>query len=330
MVMIIFLTCINFGRVILPVRVIKVIPPSENSPRSRSRSPLKSASPNSPTKLSSPQQSLSSKSKLPSPPGLHPTQRNSVGSPINKIGSPSKFSSSLCSPPASPTKMNSNSHVVVTVAPPHLPHSPLKSPVRLPVISKVMKSPPPLLPINHIRDSSSASSSLHCSEDPLAVLSRSASGENVKTPSKSQLLNGVSDSAHKTGQDDSALSGGKGSEAKFRTPKTPSLPLSPEIDMDPNDYRYLVEEIKCPENKVVVKPSQIARGRGVLTPKKVKIFLRNALHRSSEKHPFTVKVTSLPFAESIIVNVMQFMVQCFSISLLRVGISLHCAIFHSC
>jgi hypothetical protein len=82
----------------------------------------------------------------------------------------------------------------------------------------------------------------------------------------------------------------KGSDGKFRTPKTPTAPLSPEIDLDPNDYRYMVEDINDPENKIVVKPSQITRGRGVLTPKKVKIFLRNALHRISEKHPFTVKV----------------------------------------
>lgn len=82
----------------------------------------------------------------------------------------------------------------------------------------------------------------------------------------------------------------KNSETKFRTPKTPLAPLSSDIDLDPNDYRYMVEEIKNPELRLVVKPSQITRGRGVLTPKKVKIFLRNALHRISEKHPFTVKV----------------------------------------
>ena len=261
--------------------VVKVIPPSENSPRSRSRSPLKS--PNSPTRLLPSSQSLPIKCKHPSPPGLY---SNSVGSPARN-GTPLNFRS----PPASPTKMNSNSHVIVTASP-RLPQSPTRSPLRLPVISKVMKSPPPLLPINHVKDSSS---SLKCTEDPLAIVSRMAPSENVKSPVSvpQHQHNGLQDSGHKTGTGGSPVntsSGGKASDGKFRTPKTPSFSLSPEIDLDPNDYRYMVEEVSSPENKLVVKPSQITRGKGVLTPKKVKIFLRNALHRISEKHPFTVKV----------------------------------------
>ena len=266
-----------------------MIPPSEHSPRSRSRSPLKSASPNSPTKLQP--LSLLAKSKHTSPPDLCPILNSVVGamSPT-RIMSPSK---SILSPPpqvSSPMKINSNSHVtIVTISSPPHPQSPLKSPHKLPVISKVAKSPPPLLPLNHIKDSAS----LHHSEDPLTTLTKSASsGEHVSPPQQ----NGLPESSHKSNMGENSVAaasggtGSKGSDGKFRTPKTPSAPLTPEIDLDPNDYRYMVEDISSPENKMVVKPSQITRGRGVLTPKKVKIFLRNALHRVSEKHPFTVKV----------------------------------------
>lgn len=287
-----------FCRVITPVRVVKVIPPSEHSPRSRSRSPLKS--PSSPTKvqssLSTSPQSMLAKLKHPSPPGLCPVRNsNSVnsGSPTRSM-SPLKMIPSPRSPPLqvlSPTKINSNSYVSMAAISPLHPQSPLKSPHKLPVITKIAKSPPPLLPLNHVKDSSS--SSLCCSEDPLAALSKSEASSSAQPPQQ----NGLPESSHKTSTSDSlgaTAPGGsavKGSDGKFRTPKTPTAPLSPEIDLDPNDYRYMVEDISDPENKMVVKPSQITRGRGVLTPKKVKIFLRNALHRISEKHPFTVKVT---------------------------------------
>ena len=213
-----------------------------------------------------------------------------AGSPTRGT-SPTKLLSPR-SPPASPTKTNSNSHVVVSVSP-CLPASPLKSPLRLPVISKGLKSPPPLLPLNHIRDS--PTSSLQCSEDPLTVIGKDAPSENVQTDAvKQQQLNGLSESSIKSDAGNTPVATAtvseKGSAGKFRTPKTPLAPLSPDVDLDPNDYRYMVEEVNHPELRVVVKPSQITRGRGVLTPKKVKIFLRNALHRISEKHPFTVKV----------------------------------------
>lgn len=290
---------LRFCRVITPVRVVKVIPPSEHSPRPRSRSPLKSTSPNSPTKLqsSSSPQSLLAKLKHPSPPGLCPVQNSNTvnsGSPTRST-SPLKTIPSPRSPPLqvlSPTKMNSNSHMSMVAMSSLHPQSPLKSPHKLPVIAKIAKSPPPLLPLNHVKDSSS---SLCCAEDPLAALSKSNSSSSEHIPQPQQ--NGLPESSHKSSIGDSsgatAPPGGsasKGSDGKFRTPKTPTAPLSPEIDLDPNDYRYMVEDISNPENKMVVKPSQITRGRGVLTPKKVKIFLRNALHRISEKHPFTVKV----------------------------------------
>lgn len=285
-----------FCRVITPVRVVKVIPPSEHSPRSRSRSPHKSISPNSPTKLqSSSPQSLLAKLKHPSPPGLCPVQNSNAvnaGSPVRST-SPLKTIPSPHSPPLqvlSPTKINSNSHATIVAISPLHPQSPLKSPHKLPVIAKVAKSPPPLLPLNHVKDTTS---SLCCSEDPLTASSKSiTSTEHVSKPQQ----NGLPESSHKSTMDGSTGaaapegSGSKGSDGKFRTPKTPTAPLSPEIDLDPNDYRYMVEDINNPESKIVVKPSQITRGRGVLTPKKVKIFLRNALHRISEKHPFTVKV----------------------------------------
>ena len=300
----IYLFIYLFCRIITPVRVVKVIPPSEHSPRSRSRSPLKSTSPNSPTKLQSlspSPQSLQAKSKHPSPPGLVPVQNSNTQLNSNS-GSPTRSTSPLKmipSPPLqvlSPTKMNSNSHLSMVATCMH-PQSPSKSPHKLPVIAKIAKSPPPLLPLNHVKDSAASSSSLCCSEDPLTALNKSESslaGVHASQPQQ----NGLPESSHKLSKGESSGataahvggSAGKGSDGKFRTPKTPTAPLSPEIDLDPNDYRYMVEDINNPETKLVVKPSQIMRGRGVLTPKKVKIFLRNALHRISEKHPFTVKV----------------------------------------
>ena len=284
-----------FCRVITPVRVVKVIPPSEHSPRSRGRSPLKS--PSSPTKVQSSStspQSLLTKLKH-SPPSLCPVRNsNSINS-----GSPTRSTSPLKTIPAphspplqvlSPTKINSNYYASMVATSPLHPQSPLKSPHKLPVITKISKSPPPLLPLAHVKDSSSTSSSLCCSEDPLAALSKSEASSSAPPPQQ----NGLPESGHNASTSDNlgAAVPVKGSDGKFRTPKTPSAPLSPEIDLDPNDYRYMVEDISDPENKMVVKPSQITRGRGVLTPKKVKIFLRNALHRISEKHPFTVKVTT--------------------------------------
>lgn len=294
-----------FCRVITPVRVIKVIPPSEHSPRSRSRSPLKPTSPNSSPKLPSPQ----SKSKHPSPPQLYLAIHNSnssAGSPTRCL-SPTKLLSPRSPPPASPVKINSNSHVVLCVSPHHTA-SPLKSPLRLPVISKVPKSPPPLLPINHVKDSSSASS-LHCLEDPLITLGKSSPSENF------QQVNGLPESSRKPSASNASVAtvhhaSEKGSEAKFRTPKTPLAPLSSEIDLDPNDYRYMVEEIKNPDVRLVVKPSQITRGKGVLTPKKLKIFLRNALHRISEKHPFTVKVNNVCLQCTCVIQLLIIILLC--------------------
>ena len=269
------------------MRVVKVIPPSEHSPRSRSRSPLKPTSPNSSPKLPSPQ----SKSKHPSPPQFYLAMQTSNSSAVSptRCLSPTKLLSPRSPPPASPVKVNSNSHVVLCVSPHHTA-SPLKSPLRLPVIAKVPKSPPPLLPLNHVKDSSSASS-LRCLEDPLITLGKNSPSENF------QQVNGLPESSRKPSASNASVAivhaSEKGSEAKFRTPKTPVAPLSSEIDLDPNDYRYMVEEVKNPDVRLVVKPSQITRGKGVLTPKKLKIFLRNALHRISEKHPFTVKVNNV-------------------------------------
>lgn len=280
--------CCFVCRVITPVRVVKVIPPSEVSPRAHSRSPLKSPSPSSPTKQQS-SQSLLSKSKHTSPPGLYPLHSATI--PAGSTSPPKLVSSHSHSPPvhhlSSPTKVNSNSHIAGPLpSSPHHPQSPLKSPHRLPVISKMAKSPPPLLPLNHVKGSP-----VHLSEDPLTVKSKATSNEH---PSQHKQ-NGLPESSHKASSAGETLvaatpGSGKNSDVKFRTPKTPSTPLSSEIELDPNDYRYIVEYVGSPDNKVMVKPSQIVRGRGVLTPKKMKIFLRNALHRISEKHPFTVKV----------------------------------------
>lgn len=184
-------------------------------------------------------------------------------------------------------KINSNSHTVTGTA---SPHHPVKSPVRVSVISKVLKSPPPLLPINNIKDSALSSSTLNYSEDPLAIMSKNSPSKSLTAQHQQ---NGLPESSHKASNASSSGSGKESSDVKFRTPKPPSAPLTPEIELDPNDYRYMVEEVNNPDSKVLVKPSQITREKGVLVPKKVKIFLRNALHRVSEKHPFTVKVHAI-------------------------------------
>lgn len=87
-----------------------------------------------------------------------------------------------------------------------------------------------------------------------------------------------------------AVTGAK--EVKTKAPQTIKSPLSPEINFDPSQYKYIVEYVSNPaEPKLTVRAVTLSRPKGVLTPKKLKLFLRNATYRSSDKHPFAVKVS---------------------------------------
>ncbi len=89
---------------------------------------------------------------------------------------------------------------------------------------------------------------------------------------------------HKNGENPKVLS-----ESNKKS-KTPKLPLSPETGLNPALYKYVVQYVQDSETRQTVKASLLSRSKGVLTPKKLKLFLRNATFRVSEKHPFMVKV----------------------------------------
>lgn len=76
---------------------------------------------------------------------------------------------------------------------------------------------------------------------------------------------------------------------KARTPSTPKTLLCPEVSLDPTSYQYVVEYVGGSE-KMTVKPTVLSRPKGVLSPKKLKMFLKNATFRESDRHPLTVKV----------------------------------------
>lgn len=78
-------------------------------------------------------------------------------------------------------------------------------------------------------------------------------------------------------------------ETKARTPGTPKTLLCPEVNFDPANYQYVVEYVGGSE-KMKVKASILSRPKGVLSPKKLKMFLKNATFRESDRHPLTVKV----------------------------------------
>lgn len=42
-----------------------------------------------------------------------------------------------------------------------------------------------------------------------------------------------------------------------RTPRTPATPLTPAINLNPPDYRYVIELLKKPETKLQVGPKNL-------------------------------------------------------------------------
>lgn len=75
-----------------------------------------------------------------------------------------------------------------------------------------------------------------------------------------------------------------------KPPRTPLTPLSSELSLKPEDYRYIVTEIESSDKLKDVKGGELYRAKGIFTTNKLKILLRIALGRKSEKHPFIVKV----------------------------------------
>ncbi len=78
-----------------------------------------------------------------------------------------------------------------------------------------------------------------------------------------------------------------------KTPRTPSTPLTPEISLNADDYRYVVKNEANPEIIRELKAAELSRPKGLFTSAKLKLLLRSVLVRKSDKHPFTVKVSSL-------------------------------------
>lgn len=85
------------------------------------------------------------------------------------------------------------------------------------------------------------------------------------------------------------------SDARLKSPQIPKVPISPHARFEPSHYRYMVEEVQNQDEKHTLKPSLLSRPKGVFTPKKLRVFLRNSTYRTSEKQPFIVKVTSSVF-----------------------------------
>ncbi len=77
-----------------------------------------------------------------------------------------------------------------------------------------------------------------------------------------------------------------------KTPRTPLIPLTPEILLNADDYRYVVKDEANPEKIREVEAAELSRPKGLFTSAKLKLLLRSVLVRKSDKHPFTVKVSS--------------------------------------
>ena len=152
------------------------------------------------------------------------------------------------------------------IAPPTSPHTKgSDSPIRVSVIT----TPPTKLASTSPQPPSSCSSSTGLiPEDPLKGLTNGLSPISAKpTPN--------------------CISAVK--ETKAKTPSTPKTLLCPEVNLDPANYQYVVEYVGGSE-KMMVKGNVLSRPKGVLSPKKLKMFLKNATFRLSDRHPLTVKV----------------------------------------
>ena len=68
-------------------------------------------------------------------------------------------------------------------------------------------------------------------------------------------------------------------------------PVSTSTKLEPTQYEYVVEDegVVNPEQKTV-KASSLSRPKGLATPKKLRLFMRNSTYRSNEKQIFVVKV----------------------------------------
>lgn len=148
------------------------------------------------------------------------------------------------------------------------------SPVRVSVITT---PPSNVKPVATSSGDPSVSSSPHShSENPLEGVTNGLPHSSTSP-----------DSAHPS--DPATTPTKRGSKAK--TPQTPKSLISPEGHLDPAAYKYVVEYMSGSDPRVTAKPNVLSRPKGALVPTRLKIFLRNATYRSSDRHPFTVKVS---------------------------------------
>lgn len=152
-----------------------------------------------------------------------------------------------------------------------VPPTPVKVSVITTPAGKLASASPPTKTPPTTFSSPSSSSSLHV-EDPLKGLTNGLPEPNSTCITKKPV------SVKET--------------KPARTPLTPKSPLSPEVNSDPANYRYEVEYVDGSAPRTTVKPNVLSRPKGSLSPKKLKVFLRNAMCRPSEKHPLTVKASS--------------------------------------
>lgn len=170
---------------------------------------------------------------------------------------------------------------VLKVIPPN-PSLKSPSPVKVPVLSPVKVVPPPC---KLTSDTEPAQETVTCSQSPTANgLPSSDSSQDFTEPTPKTK--------------------------SPRTPRTPLTPLSAEVNLRPADYLYVVALVESPELKLQVPPKQLryavgrllwyvvstppynlcSRPKGAFVPRKLKLFLRNALVHPSEKYPLMVKV----------------------------------------
>ena len=124
----------------------------------------------------------------------------------------------------------------------------------------------------------------------ITAQSSSNSSSPHEAPLEGKMTNGIPSPGDYEVKNPSSSESNTKPESKTRTPQTPRSPLSPELNLDPAQYKYVVRYVSNPESELIVRAGVLSRPKGLLTPKKLKVFLRNAMFRASEKHPFAVKV----------------------------------------
>lgn len=76
---------------------------------------------------------------------------------------------------------------------------------------------------------------------------------------------------------------------KRASAKSAITPISPEINLDPSKYQYFVQDVALPSTTLQVSAGQLSRPKSVFTREKVRVFMKNALYKPSDRHPIMVK-----------------------------------------